>query len=385
MAGVYLHLAGATFRGSGGLVHRIQPFVNGSVDSVDLRHWITDNSGEVDAGYGFYATRIHNAAVGDYFETQVLSTAPGCTPSQALLYLGPSPTACQIHHAGGVSITTGTFTVIEFTEEVYDPGGMHSTISNKSRITIPTTGDYLVIMHSSFLDLGGNASQHRLYKNGAQTTVWEPSMGYTYSDLNGIGAYSMTLEPLVAGDYLEMAIFQPSGSDKNTDLCNFTVLLIPSSDRVQAYRDATGLSGANNAFTDLTLPLETIDTNSMHSTSSLTSRVTIPTTGYYFLCGNARPAQTQNIMWLELRKNGGGSTVTRWGREKAGSNTNRMSGWWFVDATAGDYFEIWGLHDTGSDQNWDYCSLGGFRIDFDPPVYTVPGQVITRIGGRGAC
>ncbi len=70
----------------------------------------------------------------------------------------------------------------------------------------------------------------------------------------------------------------------NTNLHDAVNYLI-SVPRVQVYQDTTGTSVPDSAFTSVTFNKESFDSDSMHSTASLTSRLVCVTAGTYTLKG----------------------------------------------------------------------------------------------------
>lgn len=56
----------------------------------------------------------------------------------------PFRIGCLLTQSSGQSINSATYTVLDWTSEVYDYGGLHSVVSNTGRITIPITGIYFV-------------------------------------------------------------------------------------------------------------------------------------------------------------------------------------------------------------------------------------------------
>jgi hypothetical protein len=94
---------------------------------------------------------------------------------------------------------------------------------------------------------------------------------------------------------------------------------------------------------------EVYDTDAFHSTSSNTSRITIPTGkgGYYLMYGNI-PWQngSPNTRIVRLRKNGTELTqVFTFGEGTAYYYTQQFTT--VVSAAAGDYFEIFGTQNSG--------------------------------------
>ena len=106
---------------------------------------------------------------------------------------------------------------------------------------------------------------------------------------------------------------------------------------------------SNTTATLITFDSEGFDTDAFHSTSSNTSRITIPTGkgGYYsFSCYVVWPDGSWAISNTGLKKNG---TTIKSDWLNVGSGTYNTQGFnTIVSATAGDYFEIEVYHNKGS-------------------------------------
>jgi hypothetical protein len=152
-------------------------------------------------------------AVGNNGETLVAdsSTATGlkwAAPATPTFY------GCRLSKSANQTITNNTFTALTFDTETFDSGGYHSTVSNTSRITIPTgKGGYYEF--SAACAFNGSSSVGGrfafLYKNGS--SIW--------SGTNLAPSNTTTVETLiytqivsaVATDYFEFYVLQDRGGD----------------------------------------------------------------------------------------------------------------------------------------------------------------------------
>lgn len=127
----------------------------------------------------------------------------------------PTQPRCVAYAAGTQALTTATFTAIALDTEDLDVSGMHSNVTNNSRITIPTGGDglYLVI---GYLQYAGSAAgavrQVDIRKNGA-TFLAQTLL--TPNGVNNIANMATWLGVLVATDYVELIGFQDTGGNLN--------------------------------------------------------------------------------------------------------------------------------------------------------------------------
>jgi hypothetical protein len=125
------------------------------------------------------------------------------------------PPRCRLTKSGTQSIANNTTTAVTFDVEDIDDGGMHSTTTNTSRITIPTGGGgtYLIGAHAEFAQNATGIRTLLLVVNGTstQSTVRDNSP----SGSNATRLACTTLVSLVAGDYVEAQVVQTSGGNLN--------------------------------------------------------------------------------------------------------------------------------------------------------------------------
>lgn len=131
------------------------------------------------------------------------------------------PRCAAVTAAAAQSINSAAWTAINFNSETYDVGTMHDNVTNKSRFTIPAGGDGLYLI-GGLVCFDPNATGLRgcaVAKNGTQI----PGTPVVVNN-GGAGQTSvqaMTLQNLVAGDYVEIQGYQASGgalSTGNTDI-----------------------------------------------------------------------------------------------------------------------------------------------------------------------
>lgn len=105
------------------------------------------------------------------------------------------------------SIPNGTQTAVQFNAENYDTDSLHDNATNNTRLTIPTTGLWLL---QGSIDFAANTTGFRgvnFYLNGTTFlagTILDP--GDPVSRLQ-----ASTMEELTAGDYIELLALQDTG------------------------------------------------------------------------------------------------------------------------------------------------------------------------------
>lgn len=147
---------------------------------------------------------IHSPAVG---------TAPpatwGTQIDQNFDFLS-SPPSCRVHNNAAQPIPNSALTILNFQSERFDLTGMHSTVTNVSRLTIATSGKYLIGGHAEFAhNPGGTKRTILVWRNGT-TSVAEQS-GTPANAVFGSRLGVVTLLNLIAGDFVELGAFQDSG------------------------------------------------------------------------------------------------------------------------------------------------------------------------------
>ncbi len=133
------------------------------------------------------------------------------------------PPACSVFHNTTQTITTSTFTVLSANSENYDNNGMHSTVTNTSRITIQTAGRYLFFARHRWAGnaTGARAMQYRI--NGVDpggTAQQLMALPAAPAGINHQHAASWTLV-LAVSDYVETVAYQDSGGNLNVTLEEF--------------------------------------------------------------------------------------------------------------------------------------------------------------------
>jgi len=124
----------------------------------------------------------------------------------------------------------------------------------------------------------------------------------------------------------------------------------PGATRCRAYSSAGVTGAANDTLVLVPLGAESYDTASMHSTDSNTSRITVPVDGCYHVIAQVGwAANTTNRRVVSVRKNAAGSSGGGTQVMIASMSASSSSGTQYqitddLDLVAGDYLEIFALH-----------------------------------------
>lgn len=133
------------------------------------------------------------------------------------------PPACSVFHSTvSAAMNTNTLTVLAANSENYDNDGMHSTITNNSRITIQTAGRYTVgaVVNWTAEAVTGNAHLLNFLVNG--------TTGYNISQIVSVNHASFSTAMsgertlvLNAGDYVECRVRHQNNATKTVQLEEF--------------------------------------------------------------------------------------------------------------------------------------------------------------------
>lgn len=125
----------------------------------------------------------------------------------------PTDIGCRVTHSLDQVIGTGAFTKVAFNTESYDTDTMHDNSTNNTRITFTTAGKYAVGAHI----MGETIAA------GVLWDCWIKLNDTTYiAGVRGVGGSGARTHidtigeyNFAANDYIEVAVFQNSGSNKN--------------------------------------------------------------------------------------------------------------------------------------------------------------------------
>ncbi len=182
--------------------------------SYDLAAAAIPKSTVTTAGDVIYATGSGTVTrLGIGTANQVLRVNSGATaPEWATPASGSTFAGCSLY-GNNPAISNTTNTAISWTAENFDTDGYHSTVSNTSRITIPTgKGGKYLFNFGAMWEGTNSAFQNRVlfYKNGAQVK----HVQYKYQTDNDVSVNVALVLELVATDYVEIFVWQNFGSNR---------------------------------------------------------------------------------------------------------------------------------------------------------------------------
>lgn len=129
-------------------------------------------------------------------------TATGTTAVTVTIPGQSGLTYCRVRKSTGGTVSSGgAFTAFPFDTEDADASNMHSTVTNTTRVTIGTSGRYVICGEWTNAVLTNGYCGIQLRKNG--TTVLA-SHGVGYNNTGGVALTTSIVVDLVATDYIEM-------------------------------------------------------------------------------------------------------------------------------------------------------------------------------------
>jgi hypothetical protein len=142
------------------------------------------------------------------------STATGlkwATPAS-----GSTAVGCSLFSTSVTTLATATLTSISFNSEKWDTDAFHDNTTNNSRITIPAgkAGKYLINGKINYDSNSTGVRQAYIRKNGSTTLSY---VVYPPVTSNVTTCVVVGLEDLSVGDYIELAGYQNSGGNLNTE------------------------------------------------------------------------------------------------------------------------------------------------------------------------
>jgi hypothetical protein len=142
---------------------------------------------------------------------------------------GSTFSGCSLYKSASQSIADSTHTALTFDLEFFDTDSYHSTVTNTSRITIPSgkTGYYSFSGNATFASNSTGVRIGSFYKNGSPFRFLYNANASTGSD--SIINFT-TIAYLTATDYMELRVFQSSTAALNvqagTDITSFNVTFL---------------------------------------------------------------------------------------------------------------------------------------------------------------
>jgi hypothetical protein len=282
---------------------------------------------------------------GDYFTAQISQGGTDGVASDPASWFAVEPLSSTLKYAlvrnSANQAVGSTATAIPFDTEIADTNGFHESVTNPSRLTVPS-GVTLVRLSGSFMfTTTTEIGQSSIFKNGATFTGTPQRDGC--NSANNASA-NLVSPPLVVtpGDYFQLMTQGAAATNAASGF--YTWFQIEEVDaaikRCLAYR-STAQSLSATTWTAVSLDAEVYDTNSMHEAVTHPTRITVPAG-----CTQARAtfsirgASQTGSFYARVTKNGSETDGMPYDSgNNSGSEFLNMMGAW-VPAAPGDYFEL---------------------------------------------
>jgi hypothetical protein len=136
---------------------------------------------------------------------------------------------CRLKRSGVLSVSTGTNTAVGFDTEDYDVGSLHDTVTNNSRVIIPTGGGGVPWLFGGIADWANNTDTTRrkvsIWKNGS--LLFD---GALVTAVNGDSTVTSCfwVDVPADADYYEMVVWHNAAGSVNLAIgsTRFTALTI---------------------------------------------------------------------------------------------------------------------------------------------------------------
>lgn len=290
-------------------------------------------------------------------------------------------------------IANATWTALSLSSgETWDTDSFHDLVTNPSRMTIPAglAGKYLCI-GAAYWDASTAGVRYVTFaKNG--TRQGDYAQG-AVNVANHITQMTDVID-LAAGDYLELHVHQTTGGNLNG--YGYLLLIKLDSGRVGTGIGASAYNNAVQSIPDTTVTAVTLNSEDFnlygfHSTSSNTSRMTVPAGlgGLYLVMGSGRfTANATGARTLKLAKNGVDFRQIIITGDADGTDYE-LNG--IVSLAAGDYVELLVAQTSGGALNFGHASarsvqgaLQIMRLDSLPPAEQGTWQSYTPVLTNGS-
>jgi hypothetical protein len=250
---------------------------------------------------------------------------------------GAGPYSFNTATAYKSAAATSTASPVSYDNEALDTGTIWSAGSPTQFIT-PSNATYVRFVANQRAATTVTAQTLSSQKNG--TDYIGKLMGFGYSSsATSLGNAASAIVPVSAGD--AFTVLNPSGNTYGFEQTWASLETIDPTMGRGLFTNSANQNLTNGAWIGLTFDTEVYDTQAVHSTSSNTGRITIPsgTSGIIRIGAGAQATANANNFALRIRKNGTTTIANHF--SQAGSAGRFCCTYSYpIAVTAGDYFEV---------------------------------------------
>jgi hypothetical protein len=218
-------------------------------------------------------------ATSDYFETATgVTTSVGAINTWfAAEKVASTLKRALVYRSSTLVLSSGVNTTLGFDSEVYDTDAFHDTVTNNSRLTVPSGVSLVRILLNVETGNAGGQAVINCTKNGAAFAggfARDIEVGATSNYLNGVSA---PIE-VAAGDFFEAQIQTSGAATVQADESTwFAIEEVPSTyKRCLAVRTGTQAISANTPTAITWTGTDIYDADGMHDPASNSDRITVP-------------------------------------------------------------------------------------------------------------
>lgn len=124
---------------------------------------------------------------------------------------------CRIYHSQAVNVNTATTYTLTWDSERHDPYGMHSLVTEPTRITVPSPGFYLVGVSVKWSHDANGSRTLLLLRNGTAGLGFATNLPFATSATRVFQTLNVVTW-LDEGDYVQAQVVQSSGSTLSLDV-----------------------------------------------------------------------------------------------------------------------------------------------------------------------
>jgi hypothetical protein len=177
-----------------------------NLDTTGMTNPMTTTGDTIYSSSGSTPARLGIGTAGQVLQVNSGATAPEwATPASGSTFSG-----CKLYKSAAQTINNATTTVLTWDSETFDVGAYHSTVTNTSRITIPSgkSGYFQISANARWAINSAGAREFGIQdKNGTKIiVVTQPSIADEY-----IGQSVSTIIYADATDYFEVIVYQSRG------------------------------------------------------------------------------------------------------------------------------------------------------------------------------
>jgi hypothetical protein len=171
---------------------------------------IVDAKGDLIAATA--ADTVSRIAVGTNGQVLTADSAEATGMKWATPAAGATLVGCSLKRSTDLTVSNNAWNMITYDQENYDTDGFHSTVTNTSRITIPSgkAGKYQILTNILWNTSSVGERYLSLTKNGTEVIR---IYGGVPTSAGQFSQSLATIEDLAVNDYIEMRCFQTTGGN----------------------------------------------------------------------------------------------------------------------------------------------------------------------------